>query len=291
LRRAAHLVFFSVLLLLGACRRDRSVSSTFAPIETGRTAEPRKSSGCAAPSYSSDDTRESPRGARLTTAGERSLHVWGPSPYDPTKAYPLVLAFHGVASDGPGFQRWFKMEDYVGGAAFTVYPDAKGSWDLDGERDLLFLDAMLDALERAYCIDRDRVFAFGFSYGGRLVNHLGCKRPDKLKAIGIGGSGWRPEKGCSNIPVFVTHRTSDHVAPLAWGKEAAERWAVIDGCATSTTPSDARHGCVTWTGCRPAGAVTFCEDTDDNPAWPRAWHHTVREEHRALLWAWFQTVR
>ena len=233
----------------------------------------------------------SPSGDALTTRGGRTFHVWGPASYDESRPYPVVLTFHGWGSNGRDFAKWFKMEEHVEGAAFTVYPDSRGAnWDFAGTKDLDFTAELLEMLADAFCIDRARVLAFGFSYGGRLVHHLGCKRPDLVRAIAAGGSSWDRESGCAPLTVLVTHRTRDETMVIAGGKESAARWAKIDGCSATTEDTDTAHECFGYRGCA-AGSVTFCEDTHDDPKWPRSWNHTVREEYRALVWRWFTELR
>ena len=61
-----------------------------------------------------------------TTPTGRKFHVWGPTSYDPTKTYPVVLVYHGWYSTGLGHQTWFKMEENTQNEAFVVYPDSDG---------------------------------------------------------------------------------------------------------------------------------------------------------------------
>lgn len=232
------------------------------------------------------------RGKAYETRSGRTFHVWGPSTYDPNRAYPIVLTFHGWYANGRDFQKWFKMENHVEGAAFVVYPDSKGpTWDLAGTADLDFTADIIEAMNNAYCIDRTRVFALGFSYGGKLVHHLGCKRPDLVRAISVGDGSWAAESGCRPLPVLVTHRTRDDDEQIAWGKNAAQRWAKVDGCSETPEEVDPAHGCVAYRGCNATGGVTFCEDKHFDPAWPKDWNHTIREEYRSLTWSWFTKVR
>ena len=237
----------------------------------------------------------SPQGTSYVTREGRTFHVWGPASYDPKRPYPVVLTFHGWYTNGRDFQRWFKMEEHVDGAAFTVYPDSKGpTWDLRGDSELDFTASMIEALSNAFCIDRSQVFALGFSYGGKVVHHLGCKRPGLVRAISIGDGSWAGETGCQttpSLPVLVTHRTRDHDELIAWGKDAAQRWAKLDGCSDATDVTDAAHGCVAYRGCRSPSSVTFCEDTHFDASWPKDWNHTIREEYRSLTWKWFASLR
>lgn len=230
------------------------------------------------------------RSVSYATRAGRTFHVRVPDRYDASRATPIVLVFHGWYTNGRDFASWFKMEEHDAGA-FTVYPDSDGpTWDISGDRDLDFVTDILEAMSNAYCIDRAHVFALGFSYGGKFVHHLGCKRPALVRAISVGDGSWAQETGCAPMPVLVTHRARDHDELVDWGKDAAQRWAKIDRCAATAEPSELAHGCVTYPGCTARTTVTFCEDTHFDPTWPREWNHTIREEYRSLTWTWFKSV-
>jgi poly(3-hydroxybutyrate) depolymerase len=231
-------------------------------------------------------------GASYTTPSGRTFHVWAPAAYDADKAYPVVLAFHGWYSNGKAFQSWFQMDQYVEGAALVVYPDAvDGVWDLSGNKDLAFFDEMTTALHASYCTNPSRVLGFGFSYGGKFMNHLGCKRAGHVKAISIGdGSDGGDGQGCGRLPVLVTHRTKDHDELVSWGRATASQWASRNGCSADTQMSDAAMNCTTHASCSAPGSVTFCEDTFFDPGWPTEWNHTVRETYRAFTWKWFAAL-
>ncbi len=257
--------------------------STFVP--AARTSATRPSAGCGV-------RHESPRGEQLQ-AGDRSYVAWGPSTYDPARAYPVVVVFHGWHTSAASFASWFTMESYVDGAAFVVYPEAADgtgdTWDVGSTRDLDAFDHVMDDLAARFCVDRARVLALGFSYGGKLAHHLGCTRPDRVKAIAVGdGSMGSHETGCGSIPALVTHRTVDPDELFAWGVDATNIWKEESGCAAASDLVDPVHACRTYRGCR--APVTFCEDGYANPAWPAAWNHTIREEYRALTWQWFQSL-
>lgn len=275
--------FVATLALLGGCHCNSAATSAapvvLAPPPTAEAAPPANAS-CGT-------VREPARGVAHATPGGRSFHVWTPTTYDGTRPLPLVFAVHGWYSNGRDFQKWFRLEEFTDDAAIVVYPDSKTHvWDVHGTTDLEFFDAMIDGLAAAYCVDRARVFALGFSYGGKMVHHLGCKRSERFKAISVGDGSWDDgAPKCGRLPVLVTHRTRDHDELLAWGKDAAARWARVNGCGTDVTTTDVTHGCVAFRGC--ASPVVFCEDTYFNEAWPRDWNHTIREDYLRLTWRWF----
>jgi poly(3-hydroxybutyrate) depolymerase len=184
------------------------------------------------------------------------------------------------------------MEDYTENEAFVVYPDAaNGLWDLNGTSDLVFFDEMVKQLGETYCINPSRILGFGFSYGGKFMNHLGCKRAGYVKAISIGdGSGGGDGLKCGRLPVLVTARTADTDELPAWGKAASQAWASFDKCTMDTIVSDTTMNCVSHTGCKTPGDVTFCEDTFFDASWPKDWNHTVREPYRSFTWKWFKAL-
>lgn len=202
-----------------------------------------------------------------------------------------MLTLHGWNGNGKDFQQWFEMEKYVDDAAIVVYPTARsGVWDFHGDTDLDFMAEVLDQIADTYCVDRGRVLAFGFSFGAKMAQHLGCKRPDLVKAVAAGAGSWAEKTpACvTPIPVIDVHRTRDDNETMQGAKDAVKRWATFDQCSGDTEPSELGHNCVRHRGCAVAGGVTFCEDTHYDPSWQKSWNHTVREEYRALVWRWFE---
>jgi poly(3-hydroxybutyrate) depolymerase len=235
-------------------------------------------------------------GVLVGTGGGRTFHVFPPRGYDPNAAYPVLFTYHGIDSNGGQFEEWFKMEDHVNGEAIVVYPDARKAsyggtaWELAGERDMIAFDDMRSAVAQSFCVDLTRIYAMGFSYGGKFVTALACMRPGILRAISSNDASWgnANEATCAAIPVLVTHRTNDPDELLEWGRSSAEAWARVNGCEgpKAVHATDEAHGCADYSGCR--SKVTFCEDRYANPSWRREWNHTVREEYRDLVWRWLR---
>ena len=55
-----------------------------------------------------------------------------------------------------------------------------GSAVSQGVDDVGFVNAMIDAVDAAYCVDPKRVYAAGFSNGGMLSNRLACELGDRV---------------------------------------------------------------------------------------------------------------
>ena len=52
----------------------------------------------------------------------------------------------------------------------------------DGDQDLVFTEAVLDYMESNYCIDRQRIFATGHSWGGDMAQVVSCFLGPRLRA-------------------------------------------------------------------------------------------------------------
>ncbi|HUQ03641.1 MAG TPA: hypothetical protein VM261_14185, partial [Kofleriaceae bacterium] len=116
----------------------------------------------------------------------RSFVLAAPSPASSVKA--LVLVLHGDGGDGAAMRGAFPLDDASGSAAVVAYPSGTDrSWDLYSpaadNRDLPFLEALVDSLTTRFGIEPGHVFASGFSSGAFMVSQLACRRPTLLRAI------------------------------------------------------------------------------------------------------------
>ncbi len=247
------------------------------------TAQPVRSAGCgkaAKPSPVLGDKRTIKVGTR-----NRTFLEYIPAGYDPNKNYPLVFTLHGIGATGAEMAEYIMMQDYVSGGAVVVFPDAvNGNWDTGGNIDLDFHEAMIDAVGDRLCLNQQRVYALGFSYGAYMVNHLGCKRPSRIRAIvaangGFGGS----TAGCGQTSALVYHRTDDDDESVVNGRNARDKWVAIDKC-TTTTKAFGTLGCVEYQGCAPKTVVAWCEDKV--PAACNGCKHDLRDVYRVPLWQW-----
>ena len=294
--RLASLSAASLIALAGACTDKETPRSVLPPADPAALSVARaadagilRSPGCGkAPPVAA--------GVLVSTTGGRTFRVHTPRGYDASRAYPVLFAFHGIDSNGGELAARFKIEEHVMGEAIVVYPDARKAsyggtaWELGGDRDVTAFDDMRSAVAQGFCVDVARVYAMGFSYGGKFINSLACRRPGVLRAVSSSESSWgnANESTCKPVPMLVTHRTTDPDELLEWGRGAADTWARIDGCdgPKATDVTDAAHGCVDYRGCK--AKVTFCEDRYVNDAWPRGANHTIREEYIDLIWRWLR---
>lgn len=106
----------------------------------------------------------------------------------------LVIALHGAGDSGPGMKRSAGLDKEAERRGFLVaYPSATGvNWaegcdcvrpDIDGVDDLGFMDALIDNVASKWSVDRDRVYAIGYSQGGLFAQHLACERSETFAGV------------------------------------------------------------------------------------------------------------
>jgi poly(3-hydroxybutyrate) depolymerase len=188
---------------------------------------------------------------------DRTFILRLPSNYDPNTPTPLVFAWHGLGGSAAGAQLYFGIDAQIGDAAIIAYPDAlplesmggSTGWELEESgRDVAFFDAMVDTLTEGLCIDSERIFSTGHSFGGYMSNTLGCFRSDVLRAIApVAGGG--PFGSCNgSVAAWLTHGEADSVVPLSQGEGSRDHWLSANGCQSTTEPT-APAGCEAYEGC------------------------------------------
>lgn len=217
-----------------------------------------------------DAPKGAQKGVSLTVgSAKRTYAITVPEAASADKALPLVLVFHGDGGNGDRLRASFGLDAVVAGEAITVYPDGpNGGWDIStpdkGNKDLDFVDALIDAVAASYCVDRGRVFATGFSKGAYFTNHLGFRRAERLKGI-VPHAGGGPSEGEYDengklvvdgvLPVMMMHGTSDGSVPISESAFSREYWTRANACAKTSKP-EGPPGCVAFDGCK--NPVRYC---------------------------------
>jgi poly(3-hydroxybutyrate) depolymerase len=146
---------------------------------------------------------------------------------------PLVISIHGYNIDGALFRSITQTDKVADREKFIiVYPSALNkSWNMTtGGDDLTFLVAIVDTIDAKYHIDRNRVYATGFSQGGFMSFLLGCKYSDIFAAIA-------PVSGLLNgtctlkrpVPMFLKFGTNDVATPASF-MSSVSSWLKLDSC-------------------------------------------------------------
>lgn len=246
--------------------------------DDGSTTGPTGSSGCG--------NAAAPTGEAIRTLDiqgtTRSFIVDAPAAIDPDQPLALVFVFHGnggngQASQGMGLQNVPGAQDQ----AVFVFPDGIQymgfgiGWDaVCEEYDMEFFDTMIETLSADYCIDPDRIFAAGFSWGGDMCEALACCRGEVVRAVApASGPEFYPGTYPAACPdtrrpaVRMTYATNDAYAPelfastLAWYR--SEHGCSMDDADIDPPPCIAAQGC--------DEPVIACEYEGLGHAWPGDW--------------------
>lgn len=196
---------------------------------------------------------------------DRQYVLFVPGDYDPNTPIALVFAWHGAGGNGVWARLSFGLEGAASGQAIFVYPHGllvqtgTTGWDLtsDGD-DVLLFDAVRAELEQAYCIDSERIFSTGHSFGGYFSNALGCARGDVLRAIApVAGGGPNAANCTGPLAAWIAHGTVDPTVPIAVGMASRNRWRDENGCSDTTGPVSPSP-CEAYDGCGSATPLTWC---------------------------------
>lgn len=205
----------------------------------------------------------------------RSYVLNVPSGYTGNTPLSLVLGFHGQGWQASGFQASVPdLERSAAGAAIFAYPQGLDSgsgtaWSVSASsRDTALVDALIGELERTYCIDANRVFAFGRSYGALFANVLACVRPSVLRGVAVMMGGGPFQFTCTQATSWWgEHSQDDGTVPYSWGTQTRDLMRRLDGCGTQTVPAN-RPECVEYQGCTNGRRVVWCSTNGlgHNPA-------------------------
>ncbi len=174
----------------------------------------------------SDYVHNRNNGALVSSGEKREYLLYIPRSYDRSRPAPLVISMHG-ASMSPRQQmelsEWNGVAEREG--CIVVYPAGLTTagprvWRVGLEsgltKDVRFISELIDKLEAAYNIDRDRIYANGFSNGGGMAFVLSCMMPDRIAAVGmVGAAQTQPWSWCTErrpVPMIAFHGTADSFA-------------------------------------------------------------------------------
>lgn len=183
---------------------------------------------------------------------ERHAIAFAPSNNRGTKS-PLILAFHGHGGNMRTAAHFMALQN-VWPEAIVVYPEGlptvtsvdpqglKPGWQAapgeNKDRDLKLVDAIIARLREKYSIDNRRIYATGFSNGGKFCYLLWAQRPDVFAAFGICAGVVRgPVHLTVPKPLLHIAGERDEVAPFQVQQETIAMARQTNGC------SEERQSC------------------------------------------------
>lgn len=159
---------------------------------------------------------------------------------------PLVISMHGV-NQSAEYQmnntNWNNLADKNG--FIVVFPEGEGLWwDVSGDKDITFIKNVITYMSKNYKINKNRVYATGFSLGAMMTYHLLTKSASSFAAFGpVSGVCFDNRKitASRHVPLIHHHGSADDVfkfggdpGHMAGGypsiTDYVTKWAKWNGC-------------------------------------------------------------
>ena len=221
-----------------------------------------------------------------------------PDGYDNNHAYRLVLAYawSGASASQVVSANYFTFATLDSKNTIFAAPDAAGGAGSWSNTDVAFTDAILAQLEGDLCIDKSRLFATGFSFGGGMAMALACTRADVFRAVAF-FSGADLTNSCpatltKPIAYYASQASEDAggmpiTSPIT-GERKQAQFAEVNGCmpepASTNFPAAGQpHTCTNYKGCSAGHPTEYCvfngphgwepKDPGQSMSWnaPEAW--------------------
>jgi predicted esterase len=201
-----------------------------------------------------------------------------PNNYDGAQAYRLIFAWHplggsaaGVANDG-----YYGLKPLSNDSAIFVTADGlngsnseasgTGWWNVNGG-DMKLLQALLDKINANLCIDQDRIFSTGFSFGGMMTYSVGFEFKVFRAIAPCSGKEGVIKYNANNtdpLPIIAFHGDSDTFVLTSLGRAFRDKYVARNKCGTETQPVSPSP-CVQYQGC--AAPTIWCEFPGGHNTW------------------------
>jgi len=273
------------------------------PIDGGGSNPSGQSAGCGKTSTITSSQYNNGKPISITVNGAQRRYILSvPTTYSNTTAYKFVLALHQW--DGNDIETY--KENYYGLQSLskdtTIFAapngvntnnnntpctgtgsgESKCGWP-SGYNNMELMDAVVKQVTDNFCVDTNRIFATGWSYGASMSYEIACERPLGgpattatwgVRAVAtysvaqLSGSC----KPSSSYPVayYLSHGTHDSVLGYSGGITLAQNWSNADGCTwqTPTEVTSGTHVCTKMAGCKSGYPVEVCSFNGDHTPWP-----------------------
>ena len=165
----------------------------------------------------------------------RDMKVYVPK--DTPSGAALVIACHGMNQSAQWHDdnsKWAAVSDT---AKFVlVFPEGiDHGWDISGNRDVDFVLAIIDKMEKDHNINTGRVYLTGFSMGGMFTYHCANRISDKIAAfVPVSGYPMWDKSAYSSrpVPIMHVHGTGDDVCVFSGVQPTLDNWIKRNKCNT-----------------------------------------------------------
>ncbi len=207
----------------------------------------------------------------ITIQSSRKYYLRIPDGYDNTHPYRLVFTFAESGSSAKSVvdRSYFRFAGFDSKNTVFVAPDAAngaGSWS---KSDVELTDKILEQVEGELCIDKSRIFASGFSFGGGMAIALACTRADVFRGVAF-WSGADLTNSCPTtltkpIAYWASQASGDSSGtPMPTsGKVKQAQFAAVNGCteepnALNFPASGQPHTCTVYKNCSEGHPTIYC---------------------------------
>jgi len=194
----------------------------------------------------------------LTSGGrQRVYRLFVPEGVEGGQRLPLVLDMHGSGGNAAGQARTSGFESLAAREKFivaTLQADG-GRWNVpvtsDRADDVAYASDVIDDVARRACTDLARVYAVGFSGGGRMASLLACRLNTRIAAIApMAALRWPGPCEGRPVPILTFHGLADRQNPHDGGvagrngewvesvPDALAGWARHNRCASAAIVED-----------------------------------------------------
>ncbi len=185
-------------------------------------------------------------------AGDINFLLYLPADYgrDPQKKWPLLLYLHGSGERGYDVQALTAqplpetLEQQTDFPFIVVSPQlgpGQETWSGMIEP----LNSLLDEIEQALAVDRQRVYLTGLSLGGAGTWEFGLRYPGRFAALVPIAGFYRgdPNDICAlkDIPIWVFHGAQDTIVPPSASQDVVEVLKACGGNVRFTLYPEADH--------------------------------------------------
>lgn len=203
-----------------------------------------------------------------TTRGNLHVSTRTPSNYDPTRAYPLIIAFPPAGYDRARSEALYDLTAEATRRGYVLaFPEY-----LRVDRQTLGEQATVFAsVAERLCVDADDVTLLGFADGGVVAErvptlpNLGFT-PRMVVASAAGVRDDALNGACPAVQnVMILHGADDRLFP-GYGRSAAAHWAKCAACASEDFGGGAT-GCHEFKQCASGRRVVYCETEGGRGRW------------------------
>jgi polyhydroxybutyrate depolymerase len=213
-----------------------------------------------------------------------------PRTYRSRRPTPLILLFYGFDSDPAQFSALTHLPARGSADGYLVAvphtQSGESEWQFSGHgTDASFVDALVGSLERRYCVDRNAIFAAGFSAGAAFTIAYSCAHQHQIAAIATVAVEF--QLGCTRpMSILAFHGTDDPLVPYDNGAVGLSLpgvkvrgtllnmgdWARLDHCRTSLRRAQVGSQVIRrqWAGCADGTTVVLYTILGGGHSWPGA---------------------